>query len=69
MIFMTRIENETEKLREWLRKQNISAVKRATGIGRTTIYRFMNGDKPTLTVLSELARYRESHENDGNQAA
>ena len=70
MDFMTRIENETEKLREWLENQSISEIHRRTKIGRTTLHRFVRGDyKPTLTVLSKLAREREKEQDNGDRAA
>ncbi|MGI9485314.1 MAG: helix-turn-helix domain-containing protein [Geminicoccaceae bacterium] len=58
---MTSIDRETEKLRLWLEGQSIADISRRTGIGRTTLYRFMkvDGYKPTLTVLSRLASLRE----------
>lgn len=69
-VFMTSIDRETEKLRAWLEKQSISDMNRRTGIGRTTMYRFIKGDyKPTLTVLSRLAKEREKENNDGSKAA
>jgi len=68
---MTSIEKETEKLRQWLddSRHNISAIAKATGIGRTTLYRFIKGDKPTLTVLSRLAREHEKNQDNGSKAA
>ena len=69
MIFMTSIQRETEKLRLWLKEQNISEINRRTGIGRTTLWRFAKGDyKPTLTVLSRLAEEREKAQNNGKAA-
>ena len=66
MIFMTSIQRETEKLRLWLEGQNISEIHRRTGIGRTTLWRFAKGDyKPTLTVLSTLAKEREKAQDNG----
>ena len=74
MIPMNSIQRETEKLRLWLKDQNISEINRRTGIGRTTLWRFAKGGyKPTLTVLSRLAEDREKSmdrkDDDGNRAA
>jgi len=70
MFFMTSIQRETEKLRLWLEAQSISDINKRTGIGRTTLYRFVRGDyKPTLTVLSRLAEEREKDQDNGDKAA
>jgi len=69
---MTSIEKETVKLREWLRSKesNIKEIAERTGIGRTTLYRFLDRDgNLTLTRLSALAKERERQQDNGDRAA
>ena len=69
---MSSIDKETAKLREWLRSKesNIKDIAERTGIGRTTLYRFLdrNGNL-TLTRLSALAKERERQQDNGDKAA
>ena len=66
------IDRETKKLREWLRSKesNIKEIAERTGIGRTTLYRFLDRDgNLTLTRLSRLAKERERQQDNGDKAA
>ncbi len=69
---MSSIDRETEKLREWLRSKesNIKEIAERTGIGRTTLYRFLDRDgNLTLTRLSALSKERERRQDNGDKAA